>query len=133
MKRYSHNAMRRLSCDAGPLHDDFAAFGPLLTWQREWMVVEQIQSRGARSPDVLRVLRIASRHRFVPENVRPMAYEDHPLPIGCEATISQPYIGYHNVTGRQGDDYQRLRSERDPSRTRLSLKDGPTAKSRAGR
>lgn len=32
------------------------------------------------------------RHRFVPVSVRHLAYADHPLPIGLEQTISQPYI-----------------------------------------
>jgi len=32
------------------------------------------------------------RHRFVPEDARPFAYENRPLPIGHGQTISQPYI-----------------------------------------
>jgi protein-L-isoaspartate(D-aspartate) O-methyltransferase len=32
------------------------------------------------------------RHRFVPELQRASAYEDRPLPIGHQQTISQPYI-----------------------------------------
>jgi protein-L-isoaspartate(D-aspartate) O-methyltransferase len=32
------------------------------------------------------------RHAFVPEDVRADAYEDRPLPIGRDQTISQPYI-----------------------------------------
>ena len=32
------------------------------------------------------------RDRFVPEELREQAYEDHPLPIGEGQTISQPYI-----------------------------------------
>lgn len=32
------------------------------------------------------------RHLFVPERIRPHAYQDHPLPIGEKQTISQPYI-----------------------------------------
>ena len=32
------------------------------------------------------------RHLFVAEELRASAYEDHPLPIGHEQTISQPYI-----------------------------------------
>jgi protein-L-isoaspartate(D-aspartate) O-methyltransferase len=32
------------------------------------------------------------RELFVPPESRPAAYEDRPLPIGCEQTISQPYI-----------------------------------------
>src|SRR5688500_20217254 len=35
------------------------------------------------------------RHLFVPEDMKPSAYEDRPLPIGRGQTISQPYIvGY---------------------------------------
>ena len=32
------------------------------------------------------------RHRFVPEEIERMAYQDRPLPIGYGQTISQPYI-----------------------------------------
>jgi protein-L-isoaspartate(D-aspartate) O-methyltransferase len=32
------------------------------------------------------------RHEFVPEELRPMAYLNQPLPIGHNQTISQPYI-----------------------------------------
>ena len=32
------------------------------------------------------------RDLFVPEGVRPLAYDDHPLSIGFGQTISQPYI-----------------------------------------
>ena len=32
------------------------------------------------------------RHDFVPEDLRPYAYENRPLPIGYGQTISQPYI-----------------------------------------
>jgi protein-L-isoaspartate(D-aspartate) O-methyltransferase len=71
----------------------------LLVWagdayqpQRDRMVVEQIQARGVRSPEVLRAMRATPRHLFVPEPLRPQAYEDGPLPIGYGQTISQPYI-----------------------------------------
>jgi len=41
---------------------------------------------------VLAALRRVPRHRFVQEALRDRAYGDHPLPIGEEQTISQPYI-----------------------------------------
>lgn len=63
-----------------------------LTLQRERMVADQIESRGVRSPDVLRAMRSTPRHLFVPAGVRSLAYADSPLPIGYGATISQPYI-----------------------------------------
>jgi len=62
------------------------------TLQRERMVAEQIESRGIRNPNVLRVMRFIPRHLFVPADVQSMAYEDYPVPIGHGATISQPYI-----------------------------------------
>jgi protein-L-isoaspartate(D-aspartate) O-methyltransferase len=32
------------------------------------------------------------RHEFVPIELQPLAYANMPLPIGCEKTISQPFI-----------------------------------------
>ena len=60
--------------------------------QRLAMVENQIESRGVSNPRVLEAMRTVPRHLFVPESVRAMAYADHPLPIGEEQTISQPYI-----------------------------------------
>jgi protein-L-isoaspartate(D-aspartate) O-methyltransferase len=60
--------------------------------ERERMVDEQIEGRGIRNPDVLRVLRATPRHLFVPMDMQPYAYADRPLPIGSGQTISQPYI-----------------------------------------
>ena len=37
-------------------------------------------------------MRETPRHLFIPENLRDMAYDDGPLPIGEGQTISQPYI-----------------------------------------
>jgi len=59
---------------------------------RDRMVAEQIQGRDVSDPRVLAAMRKVPRHRFVPERLRPEAYEDHPLPIGEGQTISQPYI-----------------------------------------
>jgi protein-L-isoaspartate(D-aspartate) O-methyltransferase len=41
---------------------------------------------------VLAAMRQVPRHRFVPQSLWPHAYEDRPLPIGEEQTISQPFI-----------------------------------------
>src|SRR5204862_1193112 len=41
---------------------------------------------------VLQAMRRVPRHRFVEEPLRDRAYGDHPLPIGEQQTISQPYI-----------------------------------------
>lgn len=60
--------------------------------KREAMVAQQIEARGIRNRALLKAMRATPRHLFVPANVRSLAYEDHPLPIGYEATISQPYV-----------------------------------------
>jgi protein-L-isoaspartate(D-aspartate) O-methyltransferase len=60
--------------------------------QRERMVREQMESRDIRNREVLRAMRTVPRHLFVPPNLRSMAYADHPVPIGYNQTISQPYI-----------------------------------------
>ncbi len=60
--------------------------------QREAMVRVQIESRGITEPATLDALRKVERHKFVPPKYQNKAYEDHPLPIGENQTISQPYI-----------------------------------------
>ena len=62
------------------------------TRERERMVEEQVAVRGVTDPRVLAALRRVPRHRFVQEALRERAYGDHPLPIGEEQTISQPFI-----------------------------------------
>jgi len=41
---------------------------------------------------VFDAIRKVPRHEFVPDDLRPYAYENMPLPIGYGQTISQPYI-----------------------------------------
>jgi protein-L-isoaspartate(D-aspartate) O-methyltransferase len=60
--------------------------------ERTRMVREQIEARGVKDPRVLQAMRDVPRHRFVPEPHKGQAYGDHPLPIGHDQTISQPYI-----------------------------------------
>ena len=59
---------------------------------RNKMVDEQIKSRGIKSKTVLDAMRNVPRHLFVPKDIRNYAYNDSPLPIGLDQTISQPYI-----------------------------------------
>ena len=62
---------------------------------RQHMVNEQIRARDVRSAAVLQAMARVPRHRFVPAEMQPYAYDDRPLPIGQGQTISQPYIvGY---------------------------------------
>lgn len=59
---------------------------------RNNMVERQIKGRGIRDERILEAMRKIPRHKFVPGAGTNEAYEDHPLPIGCDQTISQPYI-----------------------------------------
>ncbi|MFO1078056.1 MAG: protein-L-isoaspartate(D-aspartate) O-methyltransferase [Planctomycetota bacterium] len=59
---------------------------------RDEMVDRQIRARGVRSPAVLRAMRRVRREGYVPSYLGEFAYEDSPLPIEEEQTISQPYI-----------------------------------------
>jgi protein-L-isoaspartate(D-aspartate) O-methyltransferase len=56
------------------------------------MVSNQIEARGVRNPLVLEAIRSVERHLFVPPELLKQAYDDGPLPIGEQQTISQPYI-----------------------------------------
>ncbi len=61
-------------------------------FSRQKMVSEQIKARGVADERVLNVMESVPRHLFVHPNQIEYAYEDHPLPIGYDQTISQPYI-----------------------------------------
>src|SRR6516225_4636237 len=56
------------------------------------MVERTIMARGVRSELVLNAMREVPREAFLPGQLREFAYEDAPLPIEGEQTISQPYI-----------------------------------------
>jgi protein-L-isoaspartate(D-aspartate) O-methyltransferase len=43
-------------------------------------------------PRVLQAMATVPRHALVPEELRSLAYENRPLPIGHGQTISQPYV-----------------------------------------
>jgi protein-L-isoaspartate(D-aspartate) O-methyltransferase len=68
-----------------PSADDFAV-------QRKRMVDQQLQPRGIKDERVLAAMAKVRREEFVPADQRASAYEDGPLPIGFDQTISQPYI-----------------------------------------
>ena len=59
---------------------------------RERMVQEQLVSRGINDTRVLGAMARVPRHLFLESELRDQAYEDHPLPIGANQTISQPYM-----------------------------------------
>ncbi len=63
-------------------------------WKQEAknMVNTQLIPRGITDSAVIKAMLNTPRHLFVPQNIRHLAYGDHPLPIGYGQTISQPYI-----------------------------------------
>jgi protein-L-isoaspartate(D-aspartate) O-methyltransferase len=76
-----------VSCDVRAPESEFAA-------ARERMVRQQLTAPGRdiTNARVLGVMGKVPRHEFVPTSLRGQAYEDHPLPIGFDQTISQPFI-----------------------------------------
>lgn len=60
--------------------------------RRKEMVDRTVAERGVRDELVLEAMRKVPRELFLPKNLREFAYEDSPLPIAGEQTISQPYI-----------------------------------------
>lgn len=59
---------------------------------REKMLEDHLKGRGINDPKVLQAMEQVDRRLFVPDELKDMAYDDTPLPIGRNQTISQPYI-----------------------------------------
>lgn len=58
-------------------------------------LVELLKSQGLTKTTVLDAMLKVPRHKFVPASHRSLSYQNRPLPIGHEQTISQPFIvGY---------------------------------------
>jgi protein-L-isoaspartate(D-aspartate) O-methyltransferase len=60
--------------------------------KRKQMVQTQLISRDITDKEVLRAMEKVPRHKFIPVELWDRAYDDAPVPIGEEQTISQPYI-----------------------------------------
>jgi protein-L-isoaspartate(D-aspartate) O-methyltransferase len=74
------------------------SFGPAaapadsIEQQRQQMVRHQLRARDITDARVLSAMATVPRHLFVPADLQSLAYQDTPLPIGHQQTISQPYI-----------------------------------------
>ena len=55
-------------------------------------LVAALRSDGIEDDEVLRAISKVPRHEFVPRELADDAYEDRPLPIGFDQTISQPFV-----------------------------------------
>jgi protein-L-isoaspartate(D-aspartate) O-methyltransferase len=60
--------------------------------EAEVRYTQHLIGRKALDPRVMQAMAEVPRERFVPDNLRMMAFENGPLPIGHGQTISQPYI-----------------------------------------
>lgn len=60
--------------------------------EKRRLLVQQIQRQGIRKPEILAAMGKVPREAFVDPELHEFAYEDSPLPIGNEQTISQPLI-----------------------------------------
>ncbi len=56
------------------------------------MVEQQLRRRGIDDPELTEAMSRVPREKFLPPALAEFAYEDSPLPIAAEQTISQPYI-----------------------------------------
>ena len=65
---------------------------PDFTAAREQMVARQVAGRGIANRHLLTAMREVPRHEFVSPDLAGFAYDDSPLPIEADQTISQPYI-----------------------------------------
>src|SRR5690606_31244419 len=63
-----------------------------MTRQRENMIRQQLARRGIRDDRLTGAIGRVPRERFVPTGLAEFAYDDSPLPIDEQQTISQPYI-----------------------------------------
>src|SRR5882724_6764950 len=63
-----------------------------LAAQRQRMVEQHLKARGIKDERVLAAMAKVPREEFIPVDARSDAYEDGPLPIGYDQTISQPYV-----------------------------------------
>jgi len=75
---------------------------------RAAMANHQLRERDIADRRVLRAMEKVPRHLFVPEESSWRAYEDGPLPIGYDQTISQPYIVAKMLEALELDGHERV-------------------------
>lgn len=55
-------------------------------------LIMELRRQGITDAVVLKAIENTPREEFLPAALRMQAYDNQPLPIGCDQTISQPYI-----------------------------------------
>jgi len=66
-------------------------------WEK--LVQNLIREGVLRSPAIIKAFRKVPRAKFIPENVKPHACTDTPLPIGYGQTVSAPHNTAKAVLG----------------------------------
>jgi protein-L-isoaspartate(D-aspartate) O-methyltransferase len=84
-------ARKPYASSVAPEPEDAAAREHFARLRRQ-MVEDQLRARDITDRKVLDAMARVPRHRFVPLEIRELAYRDRALPIGHAQTISQPYI-----------------------------------------
>lgn len=74
------------------MHHNSAIEKMLDTIRRECDFTSGLTGINAFPSNVLDAMAKVVREDFVPDDLKPYAYDNNPLPIGCGQTISQPYI-----------------------------------------
>lgn len=59
---------------------------------RQVMIDRHLKGRDITDPDVLAAMKSVPREKFISPDLAASAYDDNPLAIGYDQTISQPYI-----------------------------------------
>ena len=70
-------------------------------------LIEDLRKRGF-SEKIIKAFEKIKRENFIPENLRKHSYEDIPLPIGYEQTISQPYTIAFMLNFLELEDKQKI-------------------------
>ncbi|MDA0330226.1 MAG: protein-L-isoaspartate(D-aspartate) O-methyltransferase [Gemmatimonadetes bacterium] len=71
-------------------------------------LIEDIRARGINDLGTLQLFDRVPRHLFLPEGVRPRAYEDGPIPIGFGQTASQPSLQAHYLTILEPQSHEKV-------------------------
>lgn len=64
----------------------------ILKERRDRMIEQHLKDRGIYDQGVIHAMNKVRREKFIPDRYIEDTYGDHPLPIGYDQTISQPYI-----------------------------------------
>ncbi len=80
------------SVSASTMMDKAALASPLVSERARRAMVERVASQGVKDAVVLSAMESVPRHLFMEPALASQAYIDASLPIGCQQTISQPYI-----------------------------------------